>query len=140
VDKKTIREIEEELERVKGKRPTLQTLSMYVLLNQAMDYLQKDGREEFTREDAEKWVKHMTPPARWTKDQTTAAMQQRGYKDNPTEFYAIMNAMASDYGKTMAKYGADKPEVYADLAHDWLDDADAKEGKAAAYFRDVVKT
>lgn len=139
MDKKTIQDIEEALEKVKAKKPTLQTLSMYVMLNQAKDYMQKESNEKFSEEDAEKWVKHMAPSARWTKDQTTTAMQQRGYRDDPAEFYAVMNAMASDYGKTMAKYGADKPEVYADLAHEWLNDADAKEDKAAAYFRNIVK-
>ena len=52
---------------------------------------------------------------------------------------AMMNSLASDYGKTMAKYGADKPEIWAELANDWLNDADAKDGKATIYFRDIVQ-
>lgn len=94
---------------------------------------------EFTEEDAKEWAKHMNPPARWTMDQTTAVMHQYGYKYKPCEFYVVMNALASDYGRTMAKYGADRPDVWADLAHDWLDDLDAQGGKVGRYWRDIVR-
>ena len=52
---------------------------------------------------AKEWATHMNPPARWTMDQTTAVMRQQGYNHKPCKFYAVMNALASDYGKTMAK-------------------------------------
>ena len=94
---------------------------------------------EFTEEDAEAWVSAMNPPARWTMDQTTDVMNKQGFHHKPCEFYAVMNALFSDYGKTMAKFNADKPEVWAALAHDWLDDADAEDGKTGRYFRDIVK-
>lgn len=93
----------------------------------------------FTEEDARAWVAAMNPPAKWTMEQTTDVMFKQGYHHKPFEFWAVMNAMYSDYGKTMVKFNADKPEVYAALTHDWLDDADAEEGKAGRYWRDVVK-
>lgn len=93
----------------------------------------------FTEEDAKAWVASMNPPAKWTMEQTTEAMNKHGFYHKPCEFWAVMNALYSDYGKTMAKFGADKPEVWAALAHDWLDDADAEPGKAGRYFRDIVK-
>jgi hypothetical protein len=93
----------------------------------------------FTEEDAKEWAKRMNPPARWTMDQTTAVMQQRGYNHKPCEFWVVMNMLASDYGKTMAKYGADRPDVWADLAHDWIEDADAIDGKVGRYWRDIVR-
>lgn len=93
----------------------------------------------FTEEDAKDWVKHMSPPARWTMDQTTAVMHQRGYSYRPCVFWAVMNSLASDYGATMIRHGADKPEVWADLAHDWLDDMDAEDDKAGRYYRDIVR-
>lgn len=96
-------------------------------------------RGGFTEGDAREWVKHMDPPARWTMEQTTAAMRQRNYNDDPAEFYAIMNAMFSDYGKTVAKHGIDKPDFWADMAHDFLHDQDAEENKTARYWRDIVK-
>jgi hypothetical protein len=93
----------------------------------------------FTEEDAKEWAKHMNPPARWTMDQTTAVMQQRGYNYKPCEFWVVMNMLASDYGKTMAKYGVDKPEFWADLACDFIGDADAEDGKVGRYWRDIVR-
>lgn len=113
-------------------------LKMLVLLGDAMQYLAHTDRE-FTEADANDWVAHMNPPARWSMEQTTAVMRQRGYDHKPCVFWATMNAMASDYGKTMAKYGADKPEVWADLADDFIEDADAVDGKVGRYWRDIVK-
>lgn len=94
---------------------------------------------EFTEEDAREWAKHMSPPARWPMEQTTAVMQQNGYNHKPCEFWVVMNMLFSDYGKTMIKFGADKPEVWAALAHDFLDDPDSQDGKVGRYWRDVVK-
>lgn len=94
---------------------------------------------EFTEEDAKEWAKHMNPSARWTMEQTTSAMHQRGYNHRPCEFWVVMNSLFSDYGKTIIKYNADKPELWADMAHDFIDDGDAVEDKVAKYWRDVVK-
>ena len=53
------------------------------------------------------------------------------------EFWAVMNSLYSDYGKTLAKVNA-TPEIYGELARDWIEDDDAVKAKAAAYFRYVV--
>lgn len=113
-------------------------LERFNILCKAMRNLSR-VHHEFTEADAEEWIKHMNPPARWTKDQTTAVMRQRGYDHDPCEFYVVINAMYSDYGKTAAKYSVDKPEFWADLAHDFLCDADAEDDKVGRYFRDIVK-
>ena len=113
------------------------SLEKFVLLCKAMKYIDHVHRH-FTEEDAKAWVESMDPPARWSMEQTTAAMRQRGYNHRPFEFWAVMNSLASDYGRTMAKYNADKPEIWADLAHDWLDDIDADEEKVGKYWRDIV--
>lgn len=113
-------------------------LKMLVLLGDAMQYM-KHAHREFTEEDAREWVQHMEPAARWTKEQTSAVMQQRGYAHRPCEFWAVMNAMYSDYGQTLAKYGVDRPEVWADLAHDFIEDRDAVEDKVGRYWRDIVE-
>lgn len=94
---------------------------------------------EFTEEDAKEWAKHMNPPARWTMEQTTSVMHQRGYNHRPCEFWVVMNSLFSDYGKTIIKYNADKPELWADMAHDFIDDGDAVGDKVAKYWRDIVK-
>lgn len=135
----TAKNIEKEMMELLDKAPmTCANLEKFVLLAKSMKYMGRVHRE-FTEEDAREWVSHMNPPARWTMDQTTAVMQQRGYNHRPCEFYAVMNALASDYGKSIAKYGVDRPDVWADLAHDWLEDADAADGKVGRYWRDIVE-
>ena len=94
---------------------------------------------EFTEEDAQEWVEHMDPPAKWTREQTTATMRAHGYRHDPCEFWAVMNAMYSDYSPVMAKLNADRPDVYAELAHHFIDDPDAEEDKVGRYWRDIVK-
>jgi hypothetical protein len=66
-------------------------------------------------------------------------MNQRGYHHKPCEFWAVMNMMASDYGATMAKHGADKPEVWADMADAFIKDPDAEGDKVGRYWRDIAK-
>lgn len=135
----TVENIEKEMMELLNEAPmTCANLEKFVLLAKSMKYMGRVHRE-FTEEDAREWVSHMNPPARWTMDQTTAVMNQRGYHHKPCEFWVVMNMLASDYGATMAKYGADKPEVWADLAHNWLDDADADDGKTGRYWRDIAK-
>jgi hypothetical protein len=107
-------------------------------LCEAMQNLAK-MRHEFTEEDAREWAKSMNPPPRWTMDQTTQVMNQQGYYHKPWEFWIVMNMLFSDYGRTAAKYGMDKPEVWAAMAHDFIDDGDAVKDKVGRYWRDIVK-
>ena len=116
----------------------LEHLERFNVLCEAMEHLSEMHRE-FTDDDARAWVAKLDPPARWTKEQTTEVMYKAGYSHKPCEFWAVMNMLYSDYGKTMVKFGADKPEVWAALAHDWLDDPDAIKGKVGRYYRDIVK-
>lgn len=101
--------------------------------------------EEFTEETAEKWVKAMrntdgTKGPHWTQEQTRKVMKHMGVNDvEPHEFYAVMNAMYSDYCAVAKKFGVDRPEFYGELAKAWLMDEDAVEDKAAAYYCYVVK-
>jgi hypothetical protein len=135
----TVENIEKEMMELLDEAPmTCANLEKFVLLARTMKYMGK-VRREFTEEDAREWAMHMNPPARWTMDQTTAVMQQRGYNHKPCEFWVVMNMLASDYGKTAAKYGVDKPEFWADLTCDFISDADAVDGKVGRYWRDIVK-
>lgn len=135
----TQKHIEEWLEEFVEEMPlTCANAEKFNIMCKAMENLGFMGRE-FTEEDAKAWVASMNPPAKWTMEQTTDVMNKQGYYHRPCEFWAVMNALYSDYGKTMAKFGADKPEVWAALAHDWLDDSDAEEDKAGRYWRDIVK-
>lgn len=93
----------------------------------------------FDEETAREWVARMHPAARWDLAQTTAVMQSKGYNHRPCEFWAVMNMLYSDYGKVMAKYGADKPEIWADMADAWITDPDARLHKTGRYYRDIVE-
>lgn len=54
-------------------------------------------------------------------------------------FYAIMNAMYADYGKTMKKHGCEEPEVFAELAKDFIDDDDAVKNKTMIYYNFIAE-
>lgn len=99
------------------------------------------------RECAEKWVSHMDKPdgsgkgGKWTYEQTEQLRKQKGIGADGPVFYAVLNMLHSDYGKTLAKYGVTTPEAYAELAMDWIDDDDVEVGdmKTALYYHYIVK-
>lgn len=135
----TTENVEKEIKVLLDESPmTCANLEKFVLLCKTMKYLGRVHRE-FTEEDAREWVEHMDPPARWTMEQTTTVMHQKGYHQKPCEFWAVMNMLASDYGKTAAKYGVDKTEFWVDLACDFLNDKDGSENKTGKYWREIVK-
>lgn len=109
-----------------------------------MGYGASHGNMKFTREMAEEWTKNMenadkTHGAHWTMEQTKQVLAQRKLECDPIEFYAILNAMYSDYSDVAKKHGVNNMDFYADLAKAWLNDKDSVEDKAAAYFEYVVK-
>lgn len=55
------------------------------------------------------------------------------------EFYAMMNAMYSDYCEVAKKYGVDQTDFYADMAKAWMNDKDAKKNKTALYYECIVE-
>ena len=97
-----------------------------------------------TQEMAEEWAKNMknedgTKGPHWTKEQVKQIMTQKGIQYDLWEFYAVMNAMYSDYCAVLKKHGVNKADVYADLACAFLNDADAMPEKAALYYECIVK-
>lgn len=98
---------------------------------------------KMSEETAREWVSKMentdgTTGSHWTIDATTAVRDKLGLKHIcKYEFWAVMNSLYSDYGKTLAKTNA-TPEIYGELARDWIEDDDAVKAKASAYYRYVV--
>jgi hypothetical protein len=137
----TRNELIKEIEEIEKLPMNWMNLERFVLLHKAKKYLcYEKHREKFDEHTAHEWVKAMRPGGEhWTMEQTAAVMKQRGYHHKPEEWYAIMNSLYSDYGKTMMKYNADKIDVWADLAHDWLDDDDAVEDKVEEYYEYIVR-
>ena len=97
-----------------------------------------------TKEMAEEWTRSMknedgTKGPHWTMDQVKQVMGQKGIKYDPAEFYAILNAMYSDYCAVLKKHGVNTIDFYVDLASAWLNDSDAVPNKAAMYYECIVK-
>ena len=98
---------------------------------------------DFTEKTADEWVRGMknadgsTGP-HWNMEQARQLAQRRGVKAAPAEFYAVLNAVYSDYCEVAKKHNVHNADFYADLAKAWLNDKDAVPDKAAAYFEYVV--
>lgn len=96
------------------------------------------------RKTAHEWVQKMknadgSTGEHWTYEQTTQVMKQRNMDCDPAEFYAIINAMWSDYGKVAEKYGINTVDFWAEMAKAFLMDKDAMPDKAALYYECIVK-
>lgn len=108
-----------------------------------------EAAEPFDRRTAEEWVHSMrnSDPAhptggRWTMDELKPLAQKYGIPTDGEayyEFYAMTNAMYSDYAEVAKKFGISSPEFYACMAKAWLKDKDAMDGKTALYYRYIVK-
>lgn len=97
-----------------------------------------------THEMAKEWTEHMKNSdgsfgAHWSMEQTKQLAQQRGITAEPIEFYAVVNAMYSDYCAVAKKHNVHNADFYVDLAKAWLADKDAVPNKAAMYYECVVK-
>lgn len=93
---------------------------------------------------AEQWMRNMekedgSKGPKWSKEQVKPYMAQVGYHGPEYKFWAVMNALYSDYCKIAKKYGVDRPEYYAELTKAWLEDKDAKPEKAGLYYKYIVK-
>lgn len=103
------------------------------------------GKEmELTPEIAEEWTKSMhngdkTVGPHWSMEKTNQIAQQRGITIDPVEFFAIINAMYSDFYEVAKKHNVHNADFYADLAKAWLKDPDAVPNKAAMYYEYVVQ-
>lgn len=104
----------------------------------------KGSEMTLTDEMADEWMHGLhnedgTKGAHWTKDQVKQVMNQKGIKADPTEVYAVMNALYADYCSVFKKHGVNTIDFYVDMTSAWLNDKDAKEGKTARYFQYITK-
>ncbi len=98
--------------------------------------------EPLTAEEAMKWAESMEGGAHFKKEEVKQVAQQMGISvngDKFAEFYAVINALYSDYSKVMKTYGLDDVQLYAKLAKAWIHDKDAVENKSAVYYRFIVE-
>ena len=98
-----------------------------------------------TREMADEWMAMLknadgSKGPHWTFDEVKNLMQSRGVQGDPLTIWVGMNAEYSDGVMLNRKYGMDRPEYYLDAAiTKWMNDKDAVDDKAAAYYMHVVK-
>lgn len=133
----TLETVEREICEIQKCSLTARNLELFNHLCKARKYL-AGMSDDFGEKQVCEWVAKMDPPAKWTMEQTTAVMRQKNYAHDPCEFWAVMCMLYSDYGKTLAKYNADKPEVWADMADAWINDPDVRPGKTARYWREIA--
>ena len=104
---------------------------------------------EFDRETAEHWVRNMRNEdkshpmgGKWSPDMLKPLAQKYGIPTEGAkfwEFYAMTNAMYSDYGEVARKFGITSPEFYVCMAKAWMNDKDAKPDKTALYYEYIVE-
>lgn len=101
------------------------------------------------RETAEYWVENMENEdqrqptgGKWEPEFMKTMAQKLGV---PTEgekfweFYAMTNAMYSDYSEVLKKYGTTNPMAFAEMAKAWMNDKDAVDEKTMIYYECIVK-
>lgn len=112
---------------------------------------ENDINEKLDRVTAEKWVRSLksedtTRPTggRWTMEELKPMAQKFGLKTGPDdeefiEFYAMTNAMYSDYCNVAQKFNITSPEYYGMMALAWMRDKDAVSNKTVMYYECCVK-
>lgn len=112
---------------------------------------QEMGRSEgsdhhLTRDEAEEWVRGMEAEdgrkgGRWMLQEIQQYAGNYGIhgEQQVIEFFAVLNALASDYGKVAQKFGVDKMDFWAEMAKAFIHDKDAVPGKVKTYFECIAK-
>lgn len=102
--------------------------------------------QRLTKQMAKDWVNSMrssdgTRGGRWTLDEIKRYASNFGIngEENVLEFFAVINAMYSDYSQVAKKFGVDKVDFYAEMAKAFMADADAVPGKVLAYYEDITQ-
>lgn len=109
-----------------------------------MGYAEGD-EEHLTAEEAEEWVRGMRSEdgkkgGRWELQDIRRYAENYGVKpDEVVEFYAVLNALATDYGKVAKKFGVDRMEYWAEMAKAFMHDKDAQPGKVKLYYECIAK-
>lgn len=105
-----------------------------------------EDNEHLTLDEAEEWVQGMKGEdgktgGRWPYHEIKQYAANFGIQgeEQIVEFYAVMNALYTDYCKVAKKHGVDKVDFWADLAKAFIHDKDAKSGKVKMYYECIAK-
>lgn len=137
------REPERRAEYDRDSRSRMNTEKSWAGEGSIVSYEAPRSHRKLDRTMAEQWTAGMknedgTAGPHWNMEQVKQAMAQRSIPGDPVEFYAVLNSLYSDFGEVFKKYNL-KMDFYCDLTRAWLDDSDAVDNKAAAYFEYVVR-
>lgn len=132
-----------------GRRYNPDRMSAYEAPQKRQEMGHSEGYEDdehLTREQAEKWVHAMKSEdgktgARWPYEEIKRYAANFGIQgeEQVVEFFAIMNALYTDYCKVAKKYGVDKTDFWGDLAKAFIHDKDAKSGKVKMYYECIAE-
>ena len=144
--------LEREIEWIKTCPATRENMRCYAALltirNRIGEERENVERENIhlTMDDARRWAEKMknadgSSGPHWTIAQTEQVKRENGMRCNAPEFFAVMNAIYSDFCVALEECGIQRTDTacYAKLARAWLMDEDAEEGKAKRYFEFIVK-
>ena len=152
---KNMRMLEDEIRELEEKQLTWQTCERLAMLYSLRDHMKHECKEEkmhmhhLTHEQAVKWVEGMesddptaTHGGKWTMEQVKPIAVKYGVPtegDKFAEYWAVMNAMYSDYYGVAKKYGVLNPDFFADMAMAFISDRDAVKDKTARYYECIVE-
>ena len=158
LSEKNMRILDDEIRKLEEKDLNWQTCDKLCMLYNLKKHMQEHGEHEgrktheahyISKAMAEEWVDGMDgdDPAKphggkWTPDMVKPIAQKYGVPtegDRFWEFYAVMNAMYSDYYSVAKKYNALNPDFFADMTMAFINDKDAVKNKVAAYYDYIVK-
>lgn len=92
--------------------------------------------KQISEEMAHKWVESMQPLGKyWSIGDTTKVMNELGYNHDNIDFYVVANMMKNDYNDLTEE----DDNLALKMAHDWLNDDDAKDCKLYQYWKYVIK-
>ena len=146
--------LEREIEWIKTCPATRENMRCYAALLTIRHRIGEDRKEEkrephehhLTMDDARRWAEKMknadgSSGPHWTIAQTEQVKRENGMRCNAAEFFAVMNAIYSDFCVALEECGIHRTDTacYAKLARAWIMDEDAEEGKAKRYFEFIVK-
>lgn len=144
--------LEREIEWIKTCPATRENMRCYAALLTIRHRIGEDRENveheniHMTMDDARRWAEKMknadgSSGPHWTIAQTEQVKRENGMRCNAAEFFAVMNAIYSDFCVALEECGIQRTDTacYAKLARAWLMDEDAEEGKAKRYFEFIVK-
>lgn len=106
----------------------------------------KNEGQHLSKEKAERWVDSMeddegSKGGKWTYEDVYEYAKSLGIEDEEMiiDFFAIMNAMYTDYCAVAEKYGVNDVDFYTDLAIAFINDPDAQDGKVKKYYDCIAK-